>query len=159
MNADIHAEISEQALDIQKACDFVADPMHGAIDTFVGIVRNHHEGQKVTGITYDVHDVLAEKTLHDICEEAQGFWPETKYYVAHYKGTLDVGGISVLIAVSAAHRAEAFEACRYIIEEIKKRLPVWKQEHYPDGKSEWLPGHSLVADAETGMTCCGKCHA
>jgi len=159
MNKGIYVEILNQKLDVQKACETVSDPAHGAIDMFIGAVRNHHEGQKVTGITYDVHEGLAEKTLREICEEAQGLWPETKYYAAHYKGTLDVGGISVLISVSAAHRAETFEACRYVIEEIKKRLPVWKQEHYPDGKSEWLPGHSLVSDAEAGTTCCGKCHA
>lgn len=159
MNKAIHVEIMEQQLDVQKACDVVADPAHGAIDTFIGAVRNHHDGQNVTGITYDVHDALAEKTLHEICEEAQGLWPETKYYAAHYKGALDIGGISVLIAVSAAHRAETFEACRYVIEEIKKRLPVWKQEHYQGGKSAWLPGHSLIPDTESGVTCCGKCHA
>lgn len=159
MSKAIHVEISERPLNIQKACDFVSDAAHGAINTFIGAVRNHHEGQKVTGITYDVHDALAKKTLYEICEEAHGLWPETKYYAAHYKGTLDIGGVSVLIAVSAAHRAETFEACRYVIEEIKKRLPVWKQEHYPDGKSEWLPGHSLTVDAEAGTTCCEKCHA
>lgn len=159
MSKAIHVEISEQNLDLQKAYDCVSDPAHGAIDTFIGVVRNHHEGQKVTGITYDVHEILAEKTLREICAEAQGIWPKTKYYAAHYKGTLEIGGVSVLIAVSAAHRAETFEACRYVIEEIKKRLPVWKQEHYPGGKSEWLPGHSLTVDAETGLACCGKCYA
>lgn len=159
MKGYIQVEISEKPLDVQKARATVSDPAHGATDMFIGAVRNHHEGQKVTGITYDVHEMLAKKVLHEICEEAQGLWPGSKYYVAHCKGTLEIGEISVLIAVSAAHRGETFEACRYVIEEIKKRLPVWKQEHHPDGKSEWLPGHSLVSDAETGATCCGKCHA
>ena len=63
--------------------------------------------------------------------------------MSHYKGQLDIGGISVIIAVGSPHRAESFEACRYIIEELKKRAPVWKQEHYEHGPSEWLPGHSL----------------
>lgn len=84
-------------------------------------------------------------------------WPETRYYVAHYKGELPVGGISVIIAVSAPHRAETFEACRYVIEELKLRAPVWKQEHYTDGKSDWLPGHSLKEDAAADSICCGKC--
>lgn len=157
MNEFITVEISETPLDIQHACDCVADPAHGAIDTFIGAVRNHHEGQDVIGITYDVHTPLAKQALQEICEEALGIWPESKYYVAHYKGTLDIGGISVLIAVSAAHREAVFEACRYVIEEIKKRAPVWKQEHYPDGPSAWLPGHSLVAEAETQTVCCGRC--
>lgn len=153
----IHVEILDIPLDVGKACAMVADPAHGAIDTFIGVVRNHHEGQTVTGITYDVHKALAEKILHEICNEARGIWPETKYYAAHYQGTLNIGGISVLIAVSAAHRAETFEACRYVIEELKKRAPVWKQEHYPDGPSAWLPGHSLALDAEVQTVCCGRC--
>lgn len=130
-------------LNLQEAVNCVCDPRHGAIDTFIGTVRNTHEGKAVTGITYDVHKALAEKTLRDICSEAQELWPGTQYYVAHYHGTLDVGGISVVIAVSSPHRAESFDACRYVIEEIKKRAPVWKKEHYVDGISDWLPGHSL----------------
>lgn len=159
MQDSILVSISAQPLDIAAAHSFAADPAHGAVDMFIGIVRDHHEGKNVTGITYDAHEALAEKALREICEEAQGMWPETRYYVAHYKGELAVGGISVLIAVGAPHRAETFDACRYVIEEIKKRAPVWKQEHYRDGKSAWLPGHSLAADAEieAGVICCGKC--
>ena len=67
--------------------------------------------------------------------------------MSHYKGQLDVGGMSVIIAVSSVHRAESFDACRYLIEELKKRAPVWKQEHYQHGSSEWLPGHSLRSQA------------
>lgn len=158
MSEAICVEILETPLSVDAACSFVSDPAHGAIDIFIGTVRNHHQGQVVTGITYDVHKSLAENSLREICAEAAGFWPETRYYVAHFQGTLDVGDASVLIAVSSAHRAESFEACRYVIEEIKKRVPVWKQEHYPGGQSEWLPGNSLVEDAEAENVCCGKCH-
>jgi molybdopterin synthase catalytic subunit len=158
MDNPIHIEILNTLLDINHASAIVADPAHGAINIFAGAVRNHHEGRDVTGITYDVHVNLAEIILREICAEAAGFWPDTRYYVAHYQGALPVGGISVLIAVSAAHRGATFEACAYVIDEIKKRAPVWKQEHYPDGKSEWLPGHSLVAEAELETACCGKCH-
>ena len=157
MSEQISTEIRDTPLSIEKACAMVTDPAHGAIDTFIGVVRNHHEGRAVTGITYDVHKILAEKVFRDICEEAAGMWPETRYYVAHYNGELAVGGISVIIAVSAAHRAESFEACRYVIEELKTRAPVWKKEHYPDGPSEWLPGHSLRAEANAQALCCGRC--
>ncbi len=143
----IHVEISSSALNIQDACDFVMDSAHGAIDTFIGVVRNHHEGNKVEGITYDVHEGLAKATFNDICQEARDKWSGIKCYVAHFKGELDIGGISVIIAVSSAHRAESFDACRYIIEELKKRSPIWKKEHYPHGKSQWLAGHSLAQDA------------
>lgn len=147
MNKSIHASISEKTLNIQSAYDFVTDPAHGAVDVFIGAVRNHHEGQSVQGITYDVHKALAEKEFQEICLETQNLWEGIKIYMSHYKGQLDVGGISVIIAVSSAHRAESFEACRYIIEEMKKRAPVWKQEHYEHGPSEWLPGHSLRSQA------------
>ncbi len=143
----IKAEISKSPLNLQKAYDFVIDPAHGAIDIFVGVVRNHHEGKNVSGINYDVHETLAEKTFIDICKEAHDKWKGIKTYISHYKGSLDIGGISVIIAVSSAHRAPCFEACRYIIEELKKRSPVWKQEHYEQGDSKWLPGHSLTGSA------------
>ena len=146
-------------LSIERARAFVVDPAHGAIDMFIGVVRNHHEGKPVKGISYDIHESLAEKILCAICEEATGIWPGTKYYVSHYQGTLDVGGTSVIIAVSAAHRADVFEACRYVIEELKKRAPVWKKEHYMDGESAWLPGHSLATEADTQIAFCEKCHA
>jgi molybdopterin synthase catalytic subunit len=159
MSGPVHVEISNTPLSLEMASAFVADPAYGAIDVFIGAVRNHHEGRAVEGISYDIHQTLAEKVLRDICKEAGGMWPETKYYVSHYFGNLNVGGISVIIAVGAAHRAEAFEACRYIIEEIKKRAPVWKKEHYTDGESVWLPGHSLVEETDVQAVCCGKCNA
>ncbi len=155
----ISACISREPLDIAKACATVSDPGHGAIDMFVGVVRNHHQGKPVSGITYDVHEPLCAEELLKICREAEGIWPQSRYYVAHYHGYLDVGGISVLIAVSAPHREETFEACRYVIEEIKKRAPVWKKEHYLDGDSAWLPGHSLVTGDDEQVVCCGKCRA
>ena len=147
MRDSIHVSVSTEFLNIQDAYDFVSDPAHGAVDLFAGAVRNHHEGNVVEGITYDVHEKLAEKVFKGICEEAQKRWNDTKLYLSHYKGQLDIGGISVLIAVGSPHRAESFDACRFIIEELKKRAPVWKQEHYEDGPSEWLPGHSLRESA------------
>ncbi|QQG37301.1 MAG: molybdenum cofactor biosynthesis protein MoaE [Micavibrio aeruginosavorus] len=157
---DIKVSVSTEALDANNACGFVTDPANGAIDMFIGVVRDNHLGQTVTGITYDVHETLAERELMCICREAQGIWPKTRYFVSHYHGYLPVGGVSVLIAVSAPHREESFEACRYVIEEIKKRAPVWKKEHYVGGESEWLPGHSLVMQGEEEQAvCCGKCGA
>lgn len=154
---DITTVISTKFLDIQTAVKSVSSLSHGAIDIFIGTVRNNHQGRDVTGITYDTHKVLTEKSFQEICIEAQGFWPKTHYFVAHYHGELDVGGISIVIAVSSPHREESFDACRYVIEEIKKRSPIWKKEHYIDGKSDWLPGHSLVSEAEANGASCGDC--
>ncbi|MEZ5903383.1 MAG: molybdenum cofactor biosynthesis protein MoaE [Alphaproteobacteria bacterium] len=154
---NIKTIVSKNSLDVAEAIDYVSSPSHGAIDTFIGTVRNNHQGKEVTGITYDAHKILAEKAFQEICVEAQGFWPETQYYVAHYQGELEVGGMSIIIAVGSPHRAESFDACRYVIEEIKKRSPIWKKEHYIDEKSDWLPGHSLIAEAEASQSCCGHC--
>lgn len=146
MTTGIFVEISTTALDVRRAVEEVSCPEHGAIDLFVGVVRNNHEGHAVSGITYDAHPVLAVKTMQEICEEAQGLWCDTRYYVAHYCGHLSIGGASVVIAVSSPHRCKAFEACRYVIDEVKQRVPVWKNEHYVDGESQWLPGHPLEAE-------------
>ena len=149
MSESINVSVLTETLNLQTAYDFVSDPAHGAVDVFVGAVRNNHQGKDVFGITYDVHEELAEKSFLEICLETQKLWEGIKIYLSHYKGQLDIGGVSIIIAVSSAHRAESFDACRHIIEEVKKRSPVWKQEHYHDGPSEWLPGHSL-ADAANG---------
>lgn len=150
-------EIVATPIDIARAMRAVGDDAHGAIDLFVGTVRNEHLGRAVTGISYDVHKTLAEKALADICHEAVSTWPEARCYVAHSCGDLKVGEASIVIAVSTPHRAESFEVCRYIIEEIKRRAPIWKQEHYTDGLGEWLPGHSLRMESDMSQTCCGAC--
>jgi molybdopterin synthase catalytic subunit len=142
----ITVAVADQApLSVQVAYDAVCHPAHGAIDTFVGVVRNHHDGMAVTGITYDAHPAMARHVFHEICATAQQKWPQTCYYIGHYHGYVPVGGMSVVIAVSAAHRDAVFAACRFCIENLKQRAPIWKQEHYPNGKSAWLPGHSLQA--------------
>lgn len=150
-------KVTTKTINIDAMIAKVQSNDHGAIDLFIGTVRNSHNGKDVTGITYDVHDALAEKAFNDICSEAMGIWPGTHYALMHYKGELSVGGTSIVIAVSSAHRSESFEACRYIIEEIKRQAPVWKQEHYADGKSDWLPGHSLRHEGDYTKICCGKC--
>ncbi|TAH37522.1 MAG: hypothetical protein EYC62_01155 [Alphaproteobacteria bacterium] len=154
----IVARIVDTKINIDEVTQCVHDDTHGAIDLFIGKVRNHHNGQMVQGIAYDAQEKLAEKAFYEICREAQNLWSGTRYAVFHYKGELAVGGISIAIAVSSAHRAGSFEACRYVIEEIKKRAPIWKQEHYQAGKSEWLPGHSLNEQTQPNHTQLGKKH-
>ena len=154
----IHVQVSTRHIDVNEVMAHVMAPDHGAVDIFIGAVRNNHNGRLVTGITYDAHGKLAEKALRDICLKGAGRWPGTHYAVVHYKGELPVGGISIAIAVSSAHRAESFEACRYVIEEIKTQAPIWKKEHYTDGKSDWLPGHSLRRQPDPADTGRDKCH-
>lgn len=147
MAGRIHAAIAQGALDPAPAFAFASGDSHGALACFVGVVRDSHEGRAVEGLSYDVHDSLAATVLEVICAQAVGLWPEIDIYAAHAKGDLRVGQTSVIVVVGSPHREAAFSACRFAIEAIKERLPVWKKEHYRDGESRWLPGHSLVQNA------------
>jgi molybdopterin synthase catalytic subunit len=117
----------------------------GAINVFLGVVRDHNDGQSVNGMHYDAYVEMAERTLHEIVSEAEALPGTGRVAAVHRIGELKVGEASVAIAASAPHRAEAFAACRYVIEEIKKRLPVWKQERYVTGDTRWLAGEQANA--------------
>lgn len=120
----------------------VASPRNGAVASFVGTVRSPHAGRVVKGVSYDCFAPLAEKELARIKKAAEKRWP-VRVAVAHRVGHIKVGQASVAVSAASPHRAEAFEACRFVIEEIKHRLPVWKKEHYAKGDGRWLPGCAL----------------
>jgi molybdopterin synthase catalytic subunit len=146
MSGHDYFNVSTEPLSTESAVKFVADDAHGAADVFIGTVRNHNLGKPVKGVSYDVFDELTLKTFEELADESRLRWGDKlNIYIEHYKGRLDIGGISILIAVSSPHRDESFRACRYIIEEIKHRSPIWKQEHYLDGDSEWVQGHALCS--------------
>lgn len=148
MTVCIQVSVSEAPLSVEDALRFVQSDHHGAMAIFVGTVRDSNVGRTVTHIAYDVFVPLAESTFKTIGQLAQARYTSTlKVYISHFKGSLSVGGMSVIIAVSSKHREESFAACRFIIEEIKKRAPIWKQEHYTDGVSEWVQGHALCQHA------------
>ena len=112
----------------------------------VDLLSNHNLGKRVKGVSYDVFEELTIKTFCDLADEARTKWgSELNIFIEHYKGRLGIGGISIMIAVSSPHRDESFKACRFIIEEIKHRAPIWKQEHYIDGDSDWVQGHALCS--------------
>jgi molybdopterin synthase catalytic subunit len=136
--------VSDRPLRPEELLNMVADPRHGAQALFVGVVRERHEGRAVKAVTYDAFPPLAEKVLADIAGEASKKWP-VRIAAFHRIGKLEVGEASVIIAAGSEHRAEAFEACRFVIEQIKKRLPVWKLEHDSDGTKRWLEGCALHA--------------
>jgi molybdopterin synthase catalytic subunit len=112
----------------------------GGIVLFLGTVRNQSEAGKVTEIIYEAYSSMAEKKLKEIEEEAKQRWPVREVRIVHRTGRLRVGEVSVGVAVSAPHRAEAFEACRHIIERIKRDLPIWKKERLAVGKDVWVEG-------------------
>lgn len=131
--------LTDRALDPGALAAAVAAPGAGAVLTFAGTVRNEHLGRTVTSIDYHAYDSMALKELERIERDAAGRWPGVTVSIAHRTGLLQVGEVSVFIAVSSPHRAEGFEALRFGIEAIKRSVPIWKRENYPDGHA-WIEG-------------------
>ncbi|MQA92034.1 MAG: molybdenum cofactor biosynthesis protein MoaE [Gemmatimonas sp.] len=123
-------------------CELIAaaDGTDGAALLFVGIVRDHNEGREVGHLDYQAYPEMAETVLRNIVAEARSRWETGAVSVIHRIGRLEIGEVSVAIAVSSPHRGDAYSASRYVIEELKKRVPIWKREGYLDGESEWLRG-------------------
>ena len=143
------SKIVEEEIRPEKVIDFISNSAHGAQLTFFGKVRDHNEGKRVSAVDFDVCKPVAEKQLSEICEEALELYAKQANIIAiHRVGNLKVGECSIAIGVSSAHRKEAYEASRYIIEQIKKRLAIWKKEIYSDGKEFWLDGVSLKEEAK-----------
>ena len=125
---------------------FIKDSKFGASIYFLGTVRNINDNKKVTGITYDSHDEMVIKSFEEIYNEADQKLDvkDKAVFIEHAKGYLNLGEISIIIAVACKHRDQAYVLSRYIIEEIKKRSPIWKKEHYENDESEWLKGNPIA---------------
>ena len=116
----------------------VSAPVNGAAILFVGMVREVNEGRSVTGIDYSAYAAMAQRELDAIVREAEARYTTPHIVVEHRLGTLEVGDASVVIAVAHPRRGAAFDAARFVIEELKRRVPIWKREHYVDGTREWV---------------------
>lgn len=114
------------------------NPSCGGIATFTGIVRDHHQGKGVLYLDYECYEVMAEKEIERIIAEAKIKFPVHSVRILHRTGRIEIGEIAVAIEVIAEHRDEAFKACRFSIDEIKRRVPIWKHEFYTDGSNEWV---------------------
>jgi molybdopterin synthase catalytic subunit len=124
-----------QPLSADAVAQAVADPAAGGIVIFSGVVRNEKDGRPVKYLEYEAHVPMAEAKMREIGEQVRRRWPSVKAVtMLHRVGRLEIGESSVLIAVSAAHRREAFEACHYAIDTLKQTVPVWKKEHFEDGE-------------------------
>ena len=139
-------DVKEKKLTLLDAEKFVSSSDFGASIYFTGTVRNLNNNKNVIGITYDSHDALVLKSFTEIYNEADERLKITdkSVFIEHAKGYLNLEEISIIIAVACKHRDQAYVLSRYIIEEIKKKTPIWKKEHYADNKSEWLKGNPLV---------------
>ncbi len=145
----LHAKIidtsKKESIEISKAENFLNQSKFGAIIYFVGTVRDLNENKAVTGITYDTKDIMVIRSFEEIYEDANDKLniQDKAVFIEHVKGYVGLKEKSIIIGVACKHRDQAFVLSRYIIEEIKKRSPIWKKEHYKNEESEWLKGISL----------------
>ena len=139
-------DIKNAKISIVSAENFISSSKFGASIFFTGTVRDVNENKKVIGITYDAHNELVIKSFEEIYQEVNEKLKITDkaVFIEHTKGYLRLGDISIIIAVACKHRDQAYVLSRYIIEEIKKRSPIWKKEHYEDQTTEWLKGKSII---------------
>jgi molybdopterin synthase catalytic subunit len=143
--AEVTSGIVDQPLDVGAAATTVADPSCGGIATFVGSVRissatRRNSAKEVVALEYEAHPTLAEERLGQICDEAATRWGLAKVVALHRSGRCDLGEPTVVVACSAPHRGEALEACRWLIDELKATVPIWKKEIYADGTA-WVGAH------------------
>lgn len=131
------AFLTELPLQLESLLAEVSAPECGGVATFLGVVRNHHDGKPVDRLEYSAYHPMAEAECATIVAEAVERWP-VRVAVRHRVGTLVIGDAAVAVAAASAHRAAAFEACRYVIEELKRRVPIWKKEFFQDGSVDWV---------------------
>jgi molybdopterin synthase catalytic subunit len=142
----MRSAIVERAIDVAALVSEVSSPRNGATSLFIGTVREVNDGRAVTGIDYSAYRAMAERELATIVAEAAEHFGTRDVVVEHRLGTLGLGDASVVIAVAHPRRAQALDATRKIIEELKRRVPIWKREHYADGTREWVdPTRPAVA--------------
>ena len=142
------AFLTTEPIDLPELVRSVSAAQHGGIVTFLGTVRDHHAGRTVVDLQYEAYGPMAESECGRIVDEAESRWP-CRIALRHRTGKLAIGDTAVAIAVGSGHRAEGFIACRYVIEELKRRVPIWKRERYADGTEAWVdptaPGGTVPA--------------
>jgi molybdopterin synthase catalytic subunit len=142
--------LSADPIDAAALVRGLADPRAGACATFEGWVRERNDGRPVRSLEYEAYAPLAEKEGTRILAEASARFPILEAACVHRTGALALGDLAVWVGVTAEHRAAAFEACRYIIDEAKTRVPIWKREHYADGTAGWINAATGASGAPPG---------
>jgi len=135
--------LTEKPIEVIRLIQEVSSEECGAIAIFLGTVRNENDGKPVKGIVYEAYPSMAERRLKELGEEMRKRWGIQRAAIVHRIGRLNVGEVSVAIAVASPHRESAFSACRFAIEEIKNAVPIWKKEIYADETEEWLRGKKM----------------
>jgi molybdopterin synthase catalytic subunit len=133
------AYLSATPIDLATLIARIESPAHGGVASFLGQVRDHKDGRTVRRLEYSAYSPMAEEECARIVAEAETRWP-VRLALAHRVGALAIGDVAVAVAAAGAHRDEAFAACRFVIEEVKRRVPIWKKEFFADGGVEWVGG-------------------
>jgi molybdopterin synthase catalytic subunit len=134
----MQARITDHPLDPAGLLAAVASPTRGGSVLFVGTVRDLNDGRPVTALDYTAYGPMAASELQAIVDEAEQRWPGAAVACDHRTGALALGDAAVVVAAAHPHRGAAFDACRFVIEELKQRVPIWKREHYTSGEAEWV---------------------
>ena len=138
-------------LSLEEIYALTDDPANGAVVVMSGTVRNQTDGKSVVALEYQAYEPMAVRVFEAIAADIRNRWPEVNRVVIHHRtGRLQIGEISVLVAVGCPHRSEAFEACKYAIDTLKHNAPIWKKEHWADGSSSWVS----IGACEQGDTPC-----
>ncbi len=137
-------KITEKPIDIQKVINTASSLGAGAVNVFVGTVRNTAHGKNVLWLEYEAYESMAVSEIRKIIDEAANQWPLLGWGVSHRVGTLKPGEVSVVVAVSSPHRQQAFEACQFIIDTLKEKAPIFKKEIFEDGE-EWVSARPTVS--------------
>ena len=143
------SRISQKPIDPAKALASVMDDDVGGVVLFVGTVRNQTDGRRVKGLEYQVYRRMAEREIAKLEEEVKRRWPVRSITLVHREGKLKVGDVSVVVAVSAPHRGEAFDVARYAIDRIKDSFPIWKREKFKGGRYAWVKGTPIQSQSSS----------
>ena len=133
--------LSRNPIDINAAYQFLQTPEAGGISIFVGTTRRWTDGQETVSLTYESYEPMALKEMHALLDIATSRWPIHQACLLHRLGMVPLAEASVLVGVATPHRPEAFQACRFLIDQLKIRVPIWKQEHLADGRMIWVQGN------------------
>jgi len=147
--------LTQSPLDLGELLASVQSPERGGVACFLGTVRNHHGGREVLRLEYSAYAPMVEAECARIVAEAESRW-QVAVALRHRIGRLEIGDAAVAVAAASAHRDEAFVACRHVIEELKRRVPIWKREVYADGTVEWVGEAGKEVSGEAGKRVSGE---
>jgi molybdopterin synthase catalytic subunit len=145
MSSQVHIELTNEPIDFAALTESVRSPMAGAVVLFLGTVREMTGDRQTIALDYEAYPDMARDRMQALADEACARWPIVAAAIVHRLGHMELGDVSVAVAVSCPHRKEAFEAGRFLIDRLKEEVPIWKQENWADGSKEWVhPGAPTV---------------